>query len=139
MTLSEIMSPLTVFFEWMRNRTFYLGEYPFTFWDFFLWTLLASIVIGFIVKLRNQFGRPNGKEVFMITNLTNIQMICGTVFWCVAFVGLFITICVFRYLKLKYQYMANRFCLVDDEHRAQINKLCIRVTKLENAMIKERE
>ncbi len=75
----------------------------------------------------------------MITNLTNIQMICGTVFWCVAFVGLFITICVLRYLKLKYQYMAKRVSLIDDEHEVQINKLWVRVTKLETDMIKERE
>ena len=52
MTLERIMAPWTVFFDWMRTRTFYLGEYPFTFWDFFLWSLIASIVISFIVKIR---------------------------------------------------------------------------------------
>lgn len=53
MTLEQIMEPFTVFMNWMRNRTFYLGQYPFTFWDLFLWSLIAGIVIGFIVKVRN--------------------------------------------------------------------------------------
>ena len=52
MTLEQIMQPFAVFFEWMRNRTFYLGQYPFTLWDWFLWGLLASIVITAIVKYR---------------------------------------------------------------------------------------
>ena len=53
MTLDQIMAPFTVVFDWMRSRTFYLGQYPFTFWDLFLWSLIASIVIGFIVKIRD--------------------------------------------------------------------------------------
>jgi len=53
MTIEQIMAPFTVFFDWMRNTTFYLGQYPFTFFDFFVWSLFASIVIGVIVKLRN--------------------------------------------------------------------------------------
>lgn len=53
MTLAQIMKPILVIFDWMRNRTFYLGEYPFTFWELFLWSVLASLVVGFIVKTRD--------------------------------------------------------------------------------------
>lgn len=52
MTLNEIMSPITVIFDWLRNRIFYLGEYPFTLWELFVWQLFAGIIIGFIVKVR---------------------------------------------------------------------------------------
>ena len=53
MTLNNIMQPFVVIIDWMRNTTFYLGEFPFTFWDLFLWELIAGIVIGFIVKFRS--------------------------------------------------------------------------------------
>lgn len=53
MTIEEIMSPFPVFFNWMRNTTFYLGQYPFTFYDFFIWSLFASLVIYVIVKMRD--------------------------------------------------------------------------------------
>jgi len=52
MTLDNIMQPFVLIIEWLRNTTFYLGEYPFTFWDFFIWQLLAGIVISFITKFR---------------------------------------------------------------------------------------
>lgn len=51
MTLDVIMRPVTVVFDWMKNTTFYLGEFPFTFWELFVWGLLASVIIGFINKL----------------------------------------------------------------------------------------
>lgn len=51
MTLDNIMSPVTVVFDWMRNSTFYLGQFPFTFWDLFVWGLLASVIIGFLRKI----------------------------------------------------------------------------------------
>ena len=53
MTIEEIMSPFAVFFDWMKNTTFYLGQYPFTFYDWFVWFLFASLVIGVIVKIRD--------------------------------------------------------------------------------------
>lgn len=53
MTLAQIMKPILAVFEWMQNRTFYLGEYPFTFWELFLWSMFASLIVGFIVKSRD--------------------------------------------------------------------------------------
>ena len=52
MTLSQIMQPFVVFIDWMRTRTFYLGEYPFTLWDWVVWSMLATIVITAIIKLK---------------------------------------------------------------------------------------
>lgn len=51
MTLVEIMQPFTVLIDWLRNTTFYLGEYPFTLWDLIIWQMLAGVVIGFIAKM----------------------------------------------------------------------------------------
>lgn len=51
MTLNEIMQPFVVFFDWLRNTTFYLGEYPFTFWDLIVWQMFAGIVIYWLCKI----------------------------------------------------------------------------------------
>lgn len=53
MTLNEIMQPFVTIIDWMRTRTFYLGEYPFTFWDIFVWSMFAGIVAGFLGRLFN--------------------------------------------------------------------------------------
>lgn len=53
MTVSDIMAPFAVLFDWLRTRTFYFGEYPFTFMELFIWLMIAGIVIGAIKALRD--------------------------------------------------------------------------------------
>jgi len=52
MTVEQIMRPIAVVFDWMRTRTFCFGEYPFTFMEIFVWTMIAGIVIGAIKAIR---------------------------------------------------------------------------------------
>ena len=70
------------------------------------------------------------------TSLTDIQYITGCIFYVVLIISICVSVCVARYFK--YVYMANRFSAIDDEHKREINKLQIRVTKLENELIKVR-
>ena len=53
MTLAEIMQPFVLVIDWLRTFPLHLGEFTFTFMDFFVWTTMASIVIGFIIKIRD--------------------------------------------------------------------------------------
>lgn len=52
MTINEIMNPFVQVIDWLRNRSFMLGEFSFTFFDLFTWQLLAMVLIGFIIKIR---------------------------------------------------------------------------------------
>ena len=62
------------------------------------------------------------------TSITDIQMICGTVFWCVAFIGMYVTICVLRYLKLEHD------ILVGEDTSKGINRLHVMVSKPETEL-----
>lgn len=51
MSLDGIMQPFVLVIEWMRTRAFVLGGFSFTFFDWFIWGLFASILIAFINKV----------------------------------------------------------------------------------------
>ena len=53
MTIEQIMRPVAVIFDWMRTRIFYLGEFPFTFMELFVWSMIAGIVVYAIKEFRN--------------------------------------------------------------------------------------
>ena len=52
MTIAQLLQPFTIFFNWMRTFTFSIGEVSLTFMDLFVWSLLAGIVIDFIIKTK---------------------------------------------------------------------------------------
>lgn len=51
MALSEIMKPFSQVINWLRNTTFYLGEYPFTIWELIMWQIFAMVAIYWVKKL----------------------------------------------------------------------------------------
>lgn len=51
MTLSDIMSPFTTLVKWLQSYTFYIGEYPLTFWDLIIWEMLAVVFFAFLKKM----------------------------------------------------------------------------------------
>ena len=53
MTLVEIMQPFVIVIDWLRTYQLHLGEFTLTFMDLFVWSIMASIVIGFIVSIRD--------------------------------------------------------------------------------------
>lgn len=50
MTVVEIMQPFALVIDWLRTYQIHFGEFTFTFMDMFIWTTMASIVVGFIAK-----------------------------------------------------------------------------------------
>ena len=53
MTISDLMKPFTIVIDWLRTYPLNIGEFTITFWDLFVWTMFASILIGFIVRIKN--------------------------------------------------------------------------------------
>lgn len=51
MTIAQLIQPFILFFDWIRSFHFSIGEVSLTFMDLFVWTLLASIVLGFVNKI----------------------------------------------------------------------------------------
>lgn len=51
MSLDGIMEPFVIVLDWMRTRTFVLGGSRLHFFDWFIWSLFAGILIAFINKV----------------------------------------------------------------------------------------
>lgn len=53
MSLETLLSPFIIIVNWLRSFSFSIGGFSITFWDLFVWEMFATIVIGFIIKVKN--------------------------------------------------------------------------------------
>ena len=50
MSVKDLMMPFTVLLNWLRTYPITIAGFTFTFMDMFVWTAIAGLLIGFIVK-----------------------------------------------------------------------------------------
>lgn len=52
--MESMLKPFFVVFEWARNTSLNIGGFSFTFFDVWIWSLIACVVISLFLFIRER-------------------------------------------------------------------------------------